>query len=141
MPLLNQHIEARDLLLTYRDVALRRYYVGRIVLIGDAAHSMSPQLGQGASMALQDSCALADALEQNDDIATALWGFDRQRRSEVCAYQRISRWTTPLFQSESRVLAMVRDRSLYPLSRMPFLHRSMLRMLSGQRRIFFDTPV
>ena len=138
--LLGQVISPRELLLlTYRDTALRRYHLGRVVLIGDAAHSMSPQLGQGASMALLDSWALAHALERNNDLATALVEFDRERRLQVSGYQRISRWITPMFQSESRLLAMVRDRAFYPLSRLPFVKGSMLRALSGQRKGFFGT--
>lgn len=134
-PLLDQAVCSHDLLLfTYRDVALRRYYLGRVALIGDAAHSMSPQLGQGASMALLDSWALAHALERSNDLATALAAFDRERRADVSGYQRISRWMTPMFQSESRILAMLRDRVFYPLSRVPFVKGCMLRALSGQRR-------
>jgi FAD-dependent urate hydroxylase len=140
VPLLDQAIRTRDLLLfTYRDVALRRYYLGRVALIGDAAHSMSPQLGQGASLALLDSWALAQALERSNDRATALAEFDRERRAQVSGYQRISRWMTPMFQSDSRILAVLRDRAFYPLSRVPFVRGSMLRTLSGRRNGFFGT--
>lgn len=132
VPLLPYALDEADLLLfTYRDVALRRYYLGRVVPIGDAAHSMSPQLGQGASMALLDSWALANALERNDETAIALAEFDRERRAWVSGHQRISRWITPMFQSESRMLALLRDRAFYPLSRAPFVKRLILRTLSG----------
>lgn len=140
VPLLDQALGERDpLLFTYRDGALRRYYLGRVALIGDAAHSMSPQLGQGASMALLDSWGLANALERNNEMGTALAEFDRERRTHVSGYQRISRWITPIFQSESRMLALLRDRAFYPLSRMPLVKGSMVRMLSGRQQGFFGT--
>jgi 2-polyprenyl-6-methoxyphenol hydroxylase-like FAD-dependent oxidoreductase len=132
VPLLEQADGTIDLLLfTYRDVALRRYYAGRLALIGDAAHSMSPQLGQGATMALLDSQALARALEGTADIASALTKFDRMRRSAILRCQRISRWVTPIFQSASPALAFLRDSAFYPASRLPYVKSSMLKTLSG----------
>jgi 2-polyprenyl-6-methoxyphenol hydroxylase-like FAD-dependent oxidoreductase len=124
--------ETRLLPYTYRDVELRRYFMGRVVLLGDAAHSMSPQLGQGASMALLDSLALATALE-NRNIPAALVEYDRQRRGCVVAYQRISRWATPAFQSESRLLAALRDWSFHPLSGLSGIRGVMLKVINGER--------
>src|SRR5690606_33105160 len=46
----------------YRDVVHTRWCRGRTLLLGDAAHAMSPQLGQGVNMALLDARALASAL-------------------------------------------------------------------------------
>ena len=53
---------------------------GRIALLGDAAHPMSPDLGQGAGMAIEDAVVLAAALAETDDPATALAQYDRDRR-------------------------------------------------------------
>ena len=67
---------------SYRDAVLRRWSRGRLVLIGDAAHSMSPQLGQGVNMALMDALALRDALRCEAGVDTAV---ARATRSPACA--------------------------------------------------------
>lgn len=53
---------------------------GRIALLGDAAHPMSPDLGQGAGMAIEDAVVLAAALAETRDAVTALARYDRERR-------------------------------------------------------------
>lgn len=61
------------------------WWKGRAVLIGDAAHTTTPHLGQGAGMAIEDSLVLAEELSQSDDIPTALARF-QARRFERCRY-------------------------------------------------------
>lgn len=90
-----------------------------LVHIGDAAHRASPQLGQGANMALLDAWALAGALSAESDLASALARYARARRRHLWAYQLMSAVFTPLYQSDSRVLPFLRDRLLAPLSRVP----------------------
>lgn len=60
--------------------ALRSYVEGNAVLVGDAAHAMTPALGQGACQALIDGVTLADALNSQDPIPAALRSYDKQRR-------------------------------------------------------------
>jgi 2-polyprenyl-6-methoxyphenol hydroxylase-like FAD-dependent oxidoreductase len=115
----------------YRDVVLRTPVHGRALFIGDAAHAMSPQLGQGVNMALLDAQALADALTAIDDIEIALRLYPRARRHHVVVYQRLSRWLTPLFQSERDDLARLRDLGFGPLGRMPLVKGQMLKILAG----------
>ena len=58
----------------YRDVAMKRWHDRGIVFIGDAAHATSPQLGQGANLALVDAMVLADALASSGKIDPAQAG-------------------------------------------------------------------
>lgn len=103
----------------------------RIVFIGDSAHSTSPQLGQGANMALLDVAALAQAFEDNDDLATALTGYARLRRLHVRLYQALSVVFTPFYQSDSRILPLIRDQLVSPLSRMPGATRLLAGIVAG----------
>jgi 2-polyprenyl-6-methoxyphenol hydroxylase-like FAD-dependent oxidoreductase len=65
---------------TIEEVALDEWTQGRIVLIGDAAHATSPNMAQGAAMALEDALVLAESLRRLDTIPAALRAFEAQRR-------------------------------------------------------------
>lgn len=118
----------------YRDAVHSRWYRGRAVLLGDCAHAMSPQLGQGANMALIDAMALRDALRMHQSLPDVLARYQRQRRAHIAVYHFWSRWLTPLFQSERDTLAALRDRLFHPLTRLPGARSQVLRVLTGTRR-------
>ena len=84
--------------------------------IGDAWHSTSPQLGQGANMALLDAYALAKGLRETTDLPAALARYAALRQGHVRLYQTMSRLFTPVYQSDGRVLPFVRDRLVGPVS-------------------------
>jgi len=122
---------------SYRDAVLHRWSRGRTVLLGDAAHAMSPQLGQGVNMALMDALALRDALRSEEDIDGAIHRYESDRRAHVRIYQFWSRWLTPLFQSDRDAVARIRDLTFLPLGRVPGGRGQMLRVLSGLQRGWF----
>jgi 2-polyprenyl-6-methoxyphenol hydroxylase-like FAD-dependent oxidoreductase len=95
---------------------------------------MSPQLGQGVNMALLDAEALADALRAETNLAQALARYARARKGHVAVYQALSRWLTPLFQSDASALATLRDRAFGPFGRLPLARREMLKILTGTKR-------
>ena len=124
---------------SYRDVTLRHWHRDRLVVLGDAAHGMSPQLGQGVNMALMDAMALRDALRLQADVAPALQAYQRQRQAHVGVYQFWSRWLTPIFQSDLDWVAHARDVSFLPAGRLPGGRGHMLRVLSGIQHGFLGT--
>jgi len=77
---------------------------GRRVLIGDAAHPMTPNAGQGAGTAIEDAAALAMLLPRYaDDVAGLVPALDALRRARVTAMQRlawrigqVAHWRSPL---------------------------------------------
>ncbi len=107
-------------------------YGNRLVFIGDSAHSTSPQLGQGANMALLDVMALTKALERNSDLPTALAVYAKARRFHVKLYQALSLVFTPFYQSDSALLPILRDYLVAGTSRLPPIQRLLARIVAGQ---------
>jgi salicylate hydroxylase len=124
---------------SYSDVALRRLYAGRIVFIGDAAHSISPRLGQGANMGLVDALTLASALATSPSVAAGLHAYDSKRKRQVRFYHSASRWLSTLFQSDSVVAPLLRDFAFAHLCRVPYMRRQMLDSLAGVKTGLFGS--
>lgn len=96
---------ARDLI--WSDIAdlkpIKRFAYDNIVLIGDAGHATTPNLGQGACMAMEDAQAIADALSRNGVRAKALHEFEQTRVSRAhyivnTSYRlgRVAQWENPV---------------------------------------------
>ncbi len=104
---------------------------GRVIHIGDAWHAASPQLGQGANMALLDAYALVRALERKAEPHAAFAEFLRLRQNHVRLYQAISWAFTPFYQSDSSVRAFLRDLLAAPFSRMPPMPKLLASLVAG----------
>jgi 2-polyprenyl-6-methoxyphenol hydroxylase-like FAD-dependent oxidoreductase len=110
----------------------RKAVIGQHALkIGDAWHATSPQLGQGANMALLDAASLASALMHAEDLNTAITRHLRQRRMHVHSYQFLSRVLTPFYQSDSRLLPALRDYLIAPITTLPGIRAIISTLVTG----------
>ncbi|WP_342085597.1 FAD-dependent oxidoreductase [Dyadobacter sp. OTU695] len=62
---------------------LPQWHQGRVCLIGDAAHATAPHIGQGASLALEDTLVLAQCIRDFADLPTAFARFQSLRQARV----------------------------------------------------------
>lgn len=116
-PFLDQILSPEQLTFArYSHRTLRRPAERGLIHVGDSWHSASPQLGQGANMALLDAWALAKALRERRELGDALQLAVAMRGFHVLLFQWLTALFTPVYQSDSRVLPFIRDRVVGPLS-------------------------
>ena len=126
-------IEAPEQVLhsSYLDVVMRPWNTESVVYLGDAAHAMSPQLGQGANLALVDAFTLAACLSRPRPLLDALNAYSRERADHLAYYQLATRWLTPFFQSDLLPLGWARDLGMGLLCRLPWVRGQMIRSMCG----------
>jgi 2-polyprenyl-6-methoxyphenol hydroxylase-like FAD-dependent oxidoreductase len=91
---------------------LRQWGSGRVTLLGDAAHPMTPFLGQGACQALEDAVVLAHVLSGTPDLTAALRGYESHRISRANAFVTRSRRTGQLARLRNPLLVSLRNAAL-----------------------------
>ncbi|GLX07562.1 FAD-dependent monooxygenase [Microbispora sp. NBRC 16548] len=84
------------------DTPLPAFHAGRVALLGDAAHPMTPNLGQGACQAMEDAVVLAERVPPHGDLAAGLAVYSRERLARTTpivrrsrAIGRLTRWRNP----------------------------------------------
>ena len=134
-PVLDQ-LTSHDSLLfsSYHDVVMWPWNTERVVFLGDAAHAMSPQLGQGCNLALLDAWYLAQSLRHSESVPDALFNYSRVRRWHLSWYQFITRWLTPFFQSDHLWLQPLRDVGMTYAAKVPWVRKQMVSAMCGVSR-------
>ena len=97
---------------------VKRWGEGRVTLLGDAAHPMTPNLGQGACQAIEDAVVLAGCLREKAGVAAALRLYEARRAGRTAEIVRLSRRMGRVGQLERPSLCRLRDAAV---KRMPGL--------------------
>ena len=88
---------------------LAHWSKGRVTLLGDAAHAMTPNLGQGACQAIEDALVLARCLATESTIVSALQAYERQRIKRANIIVQRSHRLGQVFQWEQPLAARARN--------------------------------
>lgn len=97
---------------------LPQWSVGRIVLLGDAAHAMLPYMAQGAVQSMEDAAVLAKCLADTDQnhIEVALRRYEQHRKPRATRCQEGSRQNGLMYQLMDGEEQRQRDTSFgYPM--------------------------
>lgn len=90
-------------------VRCSEYHAGSSALLGDAAHAMPPNTGQGANSALVDAAVLIDSVREANDVPSALHAYSTRRHDKVEFVQRLSGRLARLAAIRSRPGRALRD--------------------------------
>lgn len=114
-----------------------RYYDTRLVLVGDAAHTIHPIAGQGLNLGFRDAIALADLLieasGQGDDVGAPelLRRYQRRRRPDNLLMLAATDGLDRLFSSNNPLVRLARDIGIATVHRTPPLKRLFMRQAMG----------
>jgi anthraniloyl-CoA monooxygenase len=86
-----------------------------VVLMGDAAHTVHFSVGSGTKLAMEDAIALAQALQQYDDLPCALSAYEEARKVEVFRLQNAARNSTEWFENVKRYTRLEAEQFAYSL--------------------------
>ena len=101
--------------ISFPRVANRRWSMGNLVLMGDAAHSAHFSIGSGTKLALEDAIALARACRQHAALPAALEAYEAERRVEVLKLQSAARNSTEWFENVARYASLPPEQFAYSL--------------------------
>ncbi|WP_332658815.1 bifunctional salicylyl-CoA 5-hydroxylase/oxidoreductase [Brevundimonas sp.] len=92
--------------LNFPRVACSNWRDGKVVLLGDAAHTAHFSIGSGTKLAFEDAIRLAEALTEGGDLDAALAAYETERRVEVLKLQSAARNSTEWFETVDRYVGL-----------------------------------
>ena len=125
------------LLTSYQHVYMPRTSDARTLFLGDAAHAMSPHLGQGLNLALLDAYRFAECLKESRSPRDAFARFHARQTAYLRYYAAVTFFLSPFFQSDNWLLGWGRDLTLPLLPKIPWVRRQMLMTVCGLKGGFF----
>jgi len=90
--------------LNFRTVTNERWYDGKTVLVGDAAHTTHFTIGSGTKLAVEDAIALAGNLQRHAELGLALKSYERQRQTALLKPQADARFSAQWFEDLPRYI-------------------------------------
>jgi len=102
---------------------LRNWGVGRVTLLGDAAHPMTPNFGQGGCQAIEDALVLARILRTHSDVPAAVRCYEGERIARTSPIVLRSRQSGVLAQLENPVACRIRDFAIGKIPRAVMLRQ------------------
>jgi len=100
------------ILTAIEELRLERWVQGRTALLGDAVHALTPNIGQGAGMAMEDAALLAEELATAPTAEDALAAYARRRQPRVDTVMRVSREVGADGQRSSVLACWLRNRRI-----------------------------
>ncbi|WP_375765426.1 FAD-dependent monooxygenase [Archangium gephyra] len=101
--------------LHFRRITNERWRHGKLVLMGDAAHTTHFSIGSGTKLAMQDAIGLASKLREHADLPTALAAYEEQRRLDILPLQTAARRSTEWFENVPHHVEQLGPRFAYAL--------------------------
>lgn len=92
--------------ISFPTLKTQRWHHQNMVLLGDSAHTAHFSIGSGTKLAMEDAIALASALEQHQDLETALNEYELERKAVVEVFQKAARESQAYFETIKRYLAL-----------------------------------
>jgi anthraniloyl-CoA monooxygenase len=121
------HLPGPQAWLTFRRIVCDRWDYGKLILLGDAAHTAHFSIGSGTKLAMEDAVALAWAFRSSgsEDVAGALAAYEAERRPVVESTQRAAQASLEWFEGISRYVGQERMQFAFNL-------------LTRSRRVTYD---
>lgn len=115
-----------------RQMYARDYRQGRVVLVGDAAHTIHPLAGQGVNLGIEDGQCLIRRVQQfglrdPESLARALRKYQRERQAEVFKTSEMMSALHHLFTSQQPVVGWLRSTGMNAINQMPMIKQWLMR--------------